>query len=120
MGFARNFHPVAVLTSLHSRSRTRSWLPISKAPMTPSCSWSVTWGQAVNNPRQNRECGQPSLLRADLRSAGIKETRGVEESLNSNLKNPIDLMKQIRILLAEDHTVVRQGLRALLQLEPDF
>ena len=29
-------------------------------------------------------------------------------------------MKQIKVLLAEDHTVVRQGLRVLLEAEPDF
>jgi len=30
------------------------------------------------------------------------------------------IMKQIKILLAEDHTVVRQALRILLEAEPDF
>ncbi len=29
-------------------------------------------------------------------------------------------MKSIRILLAEDHTIVREGIRNLLRLEPDF
>ncbi|MBI2060839.1 MAG: response regulator transcription factor [Nitrospirae bacterium] len=29
-------------------------------------------------------------------------------------------MKQITVLLADDHTIVRQGLRALLQAEPDI
>lgn len=29
-------------------------------------------------------------------------------------------MKQINVLLADDHTIVRQGLRALLQAEPDI
>jgi DNA-binding NarL/FixJ family response regulator len=29
-------------------------------------------------------------------------------------------MKQIKVLLADDHTIVRQGLRALLQAEPDI
>lgn len=29
-------------------------------------------------------------------------------------------MKPIRILLADDHTVVRKGLRLLLESQPDF
>jgi YesN/AraC family two-component response regulator len=29
-------------------------------------------------------------------------------------------MKPIKVLLADDHTIVRQGLRALLQTEPDI
>jgi len=29
-------------------------------------------------------------------------------------------MKRIRVLIAEDHTIVRQGLCALLRAEPDI
>src|SRR3989442_11851114 len=33
---------------------------------------------------------------------------------------PKDRMPKITVLLADDHTLVRQGLRALLQAEPDI
>ena len=29
-------------------------------------------------------------------------------------------MEKIKVLLADDHTVLRQGLRALLEVEPDI
>ena len=45
-----------------------------------------------------------------------KETGAVKPALPARK----DTMKRIKVLLAEDHTVVRQGLRVLLEAEQDF
>jgi DNA-binding NarL/FixJ family response regulator len=43
--------------------------------------------------------------------------------MNPRAKVPLEactLMKQIRILLADDHVVMRRGLRLLLETQPEF
>ena len=48
------------------------------------------------------------------------DTPGDRERVSSSPERQLDPVKPITVLLAEDHTVVREGLRALLQAEDDI